>query len=133
MREAATSGGAVAMQTNPRRVVPTMRFFLRKHVSAAGVILLGVSLACGQVAMAQSATTQARVVQAPQNDKMMALRGNVHPAARAANDRGILQDQQPVTRMHVLLQRSAEQETALQQLMADQLDPKSSRFHAWLT
>jgi len=86
-----------------------------------------------QLTMAQSAAPQARVVSAPQSDKMVALRGNVHPMARLSNDRGILQDQQPVTRMHVLLQRSAEQETALQQLMADQLDAKSARFHAWLT
>jgi len=110
-----------------------MRFFLRKHAFAAGVILVGASLLGGQLAMAQNATPQARVVQAAQSDKMVALRGNVHPMARPANDRGILQDQQPVTRMRVLLQRSAEQETALQQLMADQLDAKSARFHAWLT
>jgi len=110
-----------------------MRFFLRKHVFAAGVILVGVSLACGQLAMAQSAAPQARVVSAPQNDKMVALRGNIHPMARPANDRGILQDQQPVTRIHLLLQRSTAQEAALQQLMADQLDAKSARFHAWLT
>jgi len=35
--------------------------------------------------------------------------------------------------MHLLLQRSAAQEQALQKLMDEQLDPKSSNYHAWLT
>jgi subtilase family serine protease len=41
--------------------------------------------------------------------------------------------QAPITKIHVLLQRSAAQETALQQLMAQQLDSSSPKFHAWLT
>jgi subtilase family serine protease len=53
--------------------------------------------------------------------------------ASTANDRGTLQDQQSVTRMHVLLQRGAQEEAALQKLMADQLDPNSPNFHNWLT
>src|SRR5215831_6723413 len=84
-------------------------------------------------AHAQTVQPQARVISAPQSDKMVTLRGNVHPFARREHDRGVLPDHQPVTRMHVLLQRSAEQEAALQQLMADQLDSKSPRFHQWLT
>ncbi len=84
-------------------------------------------------ARAQTVQPQARVISAPQSDKMATLRGNVHPFARPEHDRGVLPDQQPVTRMHMLLQRSVEQEVALQQLMADQLDSKSPRFHQWLT
>src|SRR4029434_5658162 len=58
---------------------------------------------------------------------------NVHPMARAANDRGGLPLTQPVTRMAMLLRRSAAQETALQQLLSEQQDPKSPNYHAWLT
>jgi hypothetical protein len=105
----------------------------RKRLCAACVVLLSAGLWNGRAAHAQSAAPQARVVQAPQNDKMVMLRGNVHPMARPRNDRGSLPDQQPVTRMQVLLQRSAEQETALQQLLAQQLDPASPKFHGWLT
>jgi hypothetical protein len=83
--------------------------------------------------LGQTAPPQARIVEAVQNDKVVTLRGNVHPMARPANDHGLLPDQQPITRMHVLLQRSAAQETALQQLMAQQLDSSSPKFHAWLT
>src|SRR3984893_16287060 len=61
------------------------------------------------------------------------LRGNVHPQARAEFDRGAVADAQPVTRMLLLLQRSAEQEAALQQLMEEQQAKNSPNYHAWLT
>jgi len=101
----------------------------------AGVITAGIgaSLCFGVAALGQSAAPQARIVQAAQSDKVVTLRGNVHPMARAANDRGLLADQQPITKIHVLLQRSAEQEAALQQLLAQQQDPNSSKFHSWLS
>src|SRR5215471_17166552 len=76
---------------------------------------------------------QARVMQAVREDKRITLRGNVHPLARAENDRGALPGTQPVTRMTLLLQRSGAQETALQQLLTEQQDPKSPNYHAWLT
>ncbi len=104
-----------------------------KRLYVAGVITSGVSLCLGIATLGQTASPQSRVVEAVRNDKVITLRGNVHPMARPANDRGLLPDQQPVTKMRVLLQRSAAQESALQQLMAQQLDPTSPRFHAWLT
>jgi hypothetical protein len=109
-----------------------MKGFLAQSLSVAGVVTAGVSLCLAGVASGQ-ASPQARIAEAIQSDKTVTLRGNVHPMARAENDRGLLADQQPITRMHVLLQRSAAQETALQQLMTQQLDPKSPNFHAWLT
>src|SRR5882757_2436049 len=112
-----------------------MKGFLCNRLSVAGVIAAGIaaSLCFGVATLGQSAAPQARIVEAVQSDKVVTLRGNVHPMARPANDRGLLPDQQPVTKMRVLLQRSAAQETALQQLMAQQLDPSSKNFHAWLT
>jgi Pro-kumamolisin, activation domain/Bacterial Ig-like domain (group 3) len=110
-----------------------MKVFQRKDLHAACVTLLSASLYLGGIVRAQNLAPQARIVEAVQNEKLATLRGNVHPMARSANDRGSLPDQQPVTRMHVLLQRSAEQEAALAQLLADQQDPNSSKFHAWLT
>jgi subtilase family serine protease len=112
-----------------------MKGSLCNRLSVAGVIAAGIaaSLCFGEATLGQSASQQARIVEAVQSDKVVTLRGNVHPMARPANDRGLLADQQPITKIHVLLQRSAAQETALQQLMAQQLDPSSKNFHAWLT
>jgi hypothetical protein len=109
-----------------------MNVFLLRRIFVT-VAWLGAGLYAGGIVAGQSAMPQARIVEAVQNEKVVALRGNVHPMARPANDRGVLQDQQSVTRMHVLLQRGAQEEAALQKLMADQLDPNSPDFHNWLT
>ena len=85
-----------------------MNVFLRRRIFVT-VVWLGAGLYAGGIAAGQSAMPQARIVEAVQNEKVVALPGNVHPMARTANDRGILQDQQSVTRMHVLLQRGAQE------------------------
>jgi hypothetical protein len=103
-----------------------MRFILSGAVCCANLLV-------GSAVLGQTGTQTARVASAIRNDQTVTLRGNVHPMARPANDRGALSEQQPITKMHLLLQRSAAQETALQTLMQQQLDPKSPQFHAWLT
>jgi len=109
-----------------------MNLFQRKNFYGACVILCAACLGIAPFTEAQSAP-QARVMQSVRNDKLSTLRGNVHPMARATNDRGSLPGTQPVTRMTLLLQRSATQETALQRLLTEQQDPKSPNYHAWLT
>lgn len=107
--------------------------YKRLYVACVVMSAVTASLCLAAATLGQSASPQPRIVEAVQSDKVVTLRGNVHPMARPANDRGVLPDQQPITKIHVLLQRSAAQETALQQLMAQQLDPGSAKFHAWLT
>jgi subtilase family serine protease len=61
------------------------------------------------------------------------LKGNVTPLVRAANDRG---EAAPATQMQyirLVLSRSTEQETALEELMAEQLDKNSPNYQKWLT
>src|SRR5215813_9178513 len=108
-----------------------MIFLQVKKLCARCAFLLGL-LGSSAANFAQT-TPQAQVIQSIRNDKLTTLRGNVHPMARAANDRGGLPLTQPVTRMAMLLRRSAAQETALQRLLSEQQDPKSPNFHAWLT
>ena len=74
----------------------------------------------------------ARIVQAINESKSVALRGNTHPLARAEFDQGLVDPQLPMERMTLLLKRSPEQEAALEAFMARQLDPHSSDFHHWL-
>jgi len=75
----------------------------------------------------------ARVTDTVDDTDRKVLRGNVHPAARAEFDRGGVADAQPVTRILLVLQRSAEQEAALRQLMEQQQSKNSPNYHAWLT
>src|SRR5712692_1574872 len=115
------------------------RFGLGRGV-LAGASLLAFSCfhAVAQTPAAQSGVEQkgrvpARVTETVDDTNRTVLRGNVHPKARAEFDRGAVADAQPVTRILLVLQRSAEQEAALRQLMEEQQTKNSPNYHAWLT
>src|SRR5229473_2700115 len=97
------------------------------------LLLLFVLAASSRQALAQTASLAGRITQAIDETNLVTLRGNVHPLARAEFDQGPLSEAQPLKRMLLLLQRSPEQETALQQLLKDQQNKSSANFHAWLT
>jgi subtilase family serine protease len=106
----------------------------------AGASLLAFSCfhAVAQTPAAQSGAEQksrvpARVTDTVDDTNRTVLHGNVHPKARAEFDRGAVADAQPVTRILLVLQRSAEQEAALRQLMEEQQSKNSPNYHAWLT
>ncbi len=82
---------------------------------------------------ARAQATKRLVTQEVDDAKRMTLRGNVHPFARAEFDQGAMGDAQPINRIYLLLSRSAEQQTALDKLMLEQMDPNSANFHKWLT
>src|SRR2546428_2051157 len=75
----------------------------------------------------------ARITQAVDEKNLVVLKGNVHPLARLEFDQEAVADARPLRRMLVLLQRSPEQETALQKLLDEQQDKSSPNYHAWLT
>ena len=75
----------------------------------------------------------ARITQAIDEKNLVTLKGNVHPLTRPEFDQGPVSDAQPMRRMLLLLQRSPDQETALQQLLEDQQNKSSAIYHAWLT
>jgi hypothetical protein len=93
----------------------------------------GAQTAAAQSSREQNSRVAARVTDTVDDTNRTALRGNVHPMARAEFDRGAVADAQPLTRILLLLQRSAEQEAALRQLMEEQQSKNSMNFHAWLT
>jgi len=76
---------------------------------------------------------RSRILQAIDDSQRTILSGNTHPLARAEFDQGALADATPLRRMVLVLQRSSEQETALQQLIDQQQDRSSSMYHQWLT
>jgi Pro-kumamolisin, activation domain len=73
------------------------------------------------------------ITQAIDEANRATLRGNVHPLVRSAEDRGIAPSSMQLDHMLLVLTRSPEQETALETLMAQQLDKSSPNFHKWLT
>jgi hypothetical protein len=76
---------------------------------------------------------RSRVVQAVDDARVTMLSGNTHPLARAEFDQGALADATPLRHIVVVLQRSPEQETALQRVIDQQQDKSSSTYHQWLT
>jgi subtilase family serine protease len=84
-------------------------------------------------AVSQSGFVPSRITQAIDETQLAVLKGSVHPLARPDFDRGPVTDATPMNRMLLLLQRSPEQEAALQQLMTEQMSKDSPNFHNWLT
>jgi hypothetical protein len=96
---------------------------------------LALALACGFSlhAPAQGTGVRSRIVQPVDESDLTALKGSTHPLARPEYDEGPVSPDLVGRRMLLLLQRSPEQETALQQLLAQQQDSSSPNFHRWLT
>jgi len=86
-----------------------------------------------QSSFVQTPAVPARITQAIDETQLVRLKGNVHPLARPEFDQGSVADYTPMNRMLLLLQRSPEQEAALQQFMAEQMSNESPNFHKWLS
>jgi subtilase family serine protease len=96
--------------------------------------LLSVSVILSLVTTrAQTNAVRARVTEAVDTQNLVTLRGNVHPLARPEFDQGVAPDDLPMERILLVLQRGADQESALRQLLDDQQVKSSPRYHQWLT
>src|SRR5262249_1039627 len=115
------------------------KFRLCRGVVASASLLAMSCLAAtaqtptAQTGVAQAAQVPARVSQAVDDQKLVTLKGHVHPLARPEFDRGAVSDSQIANRMVLVLKRSQEQEAALRQLLDDQQSKSSPNYHAWLT
>ncbi|HEX3662228.1 MAG TPA: protease pro-enzyme activation domain-containing protein [Acidobacteriaceae bacterium] len=103
-------------------------------LAVSSIALLGFAPALAAQSLPSSETVvPSRIVQPVDNSARITLHGYVHPLANAANDRGPAPDSMPLTRMHLVLQRSAAQEAALRQFIAQAHTPGSPNYHKWLT
>ena len=99
-------------------------------VSSCAAVLV---LAAMPVLAQDPRPAQPRIVQAIDESRLVTLTGNTHPLARAEYDQGVAPQDLPMERVLLLLRRSPEQEASLEQLIRDQQDPGSARYHRWLT
>ena len=93
-------------------------FFLIYSLAFAGAL-------CAQVGP--------RIVGTPDNSALVRIPGTTHPLAGTAKEIGRAPTSLPMERMLLHLASSPEQEAALAQLLAEQQDPDSPRYHTWLT
>ena len=92
---------------------------------------LSLPLMIGAAAMACFAQPD-RIASRIDNARTVTLPGRVHPLAKAANDAGTVDAGFPLF-LTLQLKPSADQQSALQQLIQQQQNPASSDFHRWLT
>ena len=112
---------------------------MRTAVFAPKPILLRAALlfAAGALTMlpaiAQQSRVPARVTAEVDDSVRVTLHGATSGAARPEFDLGVADSQLPLAHVRLLLQRSPQQEAALEKYMAQQLDPHSPNYHKWLT
>ncbi len=102
----------------------------KKPASCRLALSAAASLATGQAARPEAPR---RGLQAVSDSQTVALPGNVRPEASLANDRGPVADGLVLEHMQLLLQRPAQTDQALDNLMAAQQDRASPLYHSWLT
>jgi hypothetical protein len=100
---------------------------------ATALLAAIVFLIAAPALFAQKEIVKSRVTEAVDDLQTVRLRGNVHPLAKAQFDQGALPDSQPMQRILMLLQRGADQETSLRNLLDAQQTKSSGSYHAWLT
>ena len=80
-----------------------------------------------------AAPVPSRIVETIDEGRLVTLKHTVHPLANARNDRGAAPDGMKLDRMHLVLSRSASQESALRELIGDMHTPGTASYHKWLT
>ncbi|HSY31981.1 MAG TPA: Ig-like domain repeat protein [Verrucomicrobiae bacterium] len=98
-----------------------------------GLCLTLSAILCNAQITFTPALIPARITTAIDDNDRIQLRGNVHPLARLAFDRGPVADAQALHRMLLLLRRSADQESSLLHLLDDQQSKFSPDYQRWLT
>jgi hypothetical protein len=106
--------------------------FRRDNVLGLTSVLLLLATACLLTSHAAGAISP-QVTGAVNEAELIQLTGNTHPLALPKFDQGAVRDSLPMEHMFLVLRRSPEQETALQQLIAALHDPNSPQYHKWLT
>ncbi len=80
-----------------------------------------------------SHTAPPQIVQPVDDTRLVTLAGNTHPMARAEFDGGPVPDGLLLDHLLLQLKRSPERERALVDLIDDLHNPRSAKFHRWLT
>jgi len=74
----------------------------------------------------------ARLTSDPDEENLATLPGNLHPMARSEFDRGMVPDDLPMEHIIMMLQRTPEQENALQARIDQMHNSQSPLYHQWL-
>lgn len=111
-----------------------MRPSPRSLASVFSALALFVSFAMSSNAQsAKAVASSARILAQVNTTQTARLKGHVPAWATAANDQGQLDRTRRLDNLHLTLARAPQIEAAFQQLLLDQQNPASPRYHQWLT
>jgi len=113
-------------------VTSKVRSTNRIRVLLCGAIVLAAVAGYQQIVGAQS-QPRALITKAIVETQLATLAGNTRPEANAADDRGPVAADFPLTHMLLQLRRAPEQEQTLDQYIEELEQPKSANYHHWLT
>ncbi|HEY4049064.1 MAG TPA: Ig-like domain repeat protein, partial [Acidobacteriaceae bacterium] len=99
--------------------------------AALTFVFLAASLSLN--AQTQSSLVTPRVTETVNETSLVTLKGTVNPLANAQNDAGPAPADTQVQRIQLMLKRSPQQESTLQELIANMHTPGSAGYHKWLT
>jgi subtilase family serine protease len=108
-----------------------MRSNLGRRIVSIPALLL--ALAFPLVIRPQSPRSRVMIAQPINESVLHRLAGNTRSQANAENDAGPVADTFVMEHLLLQLRRPLEQQTALDQLIESQQDPKSPNYHQWLT
>lgn len=101
-----------------------------RFLSHAGVLAAALLIS---IAMVSAQESRPLITQPIDPSHLTTLRGDTHPLALAKYDRGAAPTSLPMGHLMLILQRTPEQEAALDALLAQQQDRTSPNYHKWLT
>ncbi len=99
----------------------------------AGLLSSIALLTAANLANTLGAQTPNRITKVVEASRTLALPNHLPLWANDANDAGALPADQSLNQFTLVLARSADQEQAFEQLLADQQNPASPNYHHWLT
>ena len=106
---------------------------LSRLLLSSATLFVGLAGAFSPVPAAAQGRIPNRINTAVSSSRMVAIPGSVHPRALQATDLGPLAGDTQLPGMSLHFTLSAEQQSTINQLLADLQDPASPRYHQWLT
>jgi hypothetical protein len=107
-----------------------------RAITSRKTLLLVPCLAILALSFSRASFSQApgrdRVLEAIDSSARVALRGNVHPLVQAQNDQGPVDDSLVLPNITLVFNLTPSQQSDLNTLLDQQLDPHSPNFHKWL-
>jgi len=102
-------------------------------LSLQSALLFAAVLLFSSTSLHSQSNRAGLITQVVDESELVTLRGNTHPLATPAADRGAVPASTSEDRMQLVLRRSPEQQQALNMLVESLHDPNSANFHQWLT